>query len=243
MARRTQQRRGSSVCNDWRSWLPERKEAIFRARKLELESSFGMLGVALNEALELHHCGLVTKSWRCVFVTSQLCQRTTACLCALLSAMEEHAKHYGTVPNAAPLDATNFRGSRGQRSAKLNELMTHVLLTQRSQFLYKIHALEEMVHKLNEEFCGSAQQLAGGAAADPALQWSTLDSVHFDLNTCLQESIVILKSFLVVLPDDEILAFNHSFRDLQRPDPRHAPSSENADRWYHRRRTAEVAGK
>ena len=34
-----------------------------------------------------------------------------------------------------------------------------------------------------------------------------LDKGHFDLNTCLRESIVLLKSFLVVLPDEQVTAF------------------------------------
>jgi hypothetical protein len=243
VARRTQPRRSTSVSDDWRSWLPERKDVVFRARKLELESDFGMLSVALNEALEFRHCGRVSKSWQAVCITPALCQRTASSLCALLFTMEEHAKHYGTVPNAAPLDAANFRGTRDQRSAKFNEMMSHVLLTQRSQFLYKIRALEDMVQNLKEEFCASAEELAHGEAADPELQWCTLDSAHFDLNTCLQETIVILKSFLVVLPEDQILMFNNAVRSLQGPDRRQASSSDSTLRWYHRRRTAQVVGK
>jgi len=243
VTRRTQPRRGTTVKDDWRSWLSERKEEVFRARLFELETSYGMFSVVLNEALELHHCGRVAKSWQAACVTPALCNRLVLSLSGLLFAMEAHARHYGTVPNAAPLDVSNFRGSRGQRQARLNSLVSRVLLTERSQFFHKLRALEEMVEGLKQEFCSAAEDLAGGASQNPPLSWETLDSAHFDLNTCLRETIVILKSFLIVLPEDQIGMFEKCVRTLQRPRSPNTSSSESLVGWYHRRRTAQFAGK
>jgi hypothetical protein len=60
----------------------------------------------------------------------------TQTLAGLLRALSEHAKHYGTIPNAALLDPANFQGQRGQRSARMSSLLDHVLLSQRLQFLH-----------------------------------------------------------------------------------------------------------
>jgi hypothetical protein len=114
------------------------------------------------------------------------------------------------VGNTAPLDASNFRGSREQRTARISDLLSHVLLTQRSQFLHKIETLEEMVLSIRRTFCEVASDLGNGASAAPSSDWRAVDDAHFDLNTCLREVIVVLKSFLVVLPNDQLSVFQKS---------------------------------
>jgi hypothetical protein len=52
--------------------------------------------------------------------------------------------------------------------------------------------------------------LAAGLATDPATFWKVVDETHYDLNTCLRETIIMLKSFLHVLPDDELAGFQKS---------------------------------
>ena len=37
--------------------------------------------------------------------------------------------------------------------------------------------------------------------------WKIVDAAHYDLNTCLRETIIMLKSFLHVLPDEELPSF------------------------------------
>jgi hypothetical protein len=41
----------------------------------------------------------------------------------------------------------------------------------------------------------------------PESHWEALDSLHYDLNTCLRETIVVLKSFLLGLSPEELDAF------------------------------------
>jgi hypothetical protein len=128
----------------------------------------------------------------------------------VLHTLGEHAKHFGTIPNTAPLEASNFRGYREQRAARMSDLLSHVLLTQRSQFLHKIDTLEEMVLTIRNHFCEVASDLGSGVSEAPSSDWRALDDAHFDLNTCLRETIVLLKSFIVVLPDDQVGGFQKS---------------------------------
>ena len=126
------------------------------------------------------------------------------------SLLGEHAKHYGTIPNTAPLDAENFQSAKGQRSARMSGLLSRVLLSQRTQFLHKLGTLQEMVEDLGKEFCNCAEELGAGAATDPSVLWKIVDADHYDLNTCLRETIVVLKSFLRALPDDQLAGFQKS---------------------------------
>jgi hypothetical protein len=200
----------SSVQQDWRSWLPSEKAEVFGQQVRKLECFYGMFSVALNDAIELRQTGKWAKSCQAVRVLPPLCARLAHPLGALLRSLGEHAKHYGIIPNTAPLDPANFQGSREQRTARMSDLLSRVLLTQRSQFLHKISTLEEMVVDVGKHFRQAAEELGAGASTEPSEQWQTVDAAHYDLNTCLREAIVLLKSFLLVLPEEELGAFQET---------------------------------
>jgi hypothetical protein len=200
----------SSVQEDWGSWLPPAKAAAFDSCVRQLESFYGMFSVSLNEALELRRTGRSGQSRQAIFVIPALCARLARPLEGLLHTLGEHAKHFGVVPNIAPLDSSNFRGAQEQRTARLSDLLSFVLLTHRSQFLHKIDTLEEMVFSIRRHFSEIASDLGSGLSTAPSADWRAVDDAHFDLNTCLREAIVLLKSFLVVLPDDQLTVFQKS---------------------------------
>ena len=200
----------SSVQEDWRSWLPPAKAETFDSCVRQLELSYRMFSVSLNEALELRRIGKSGQSCQAIFVVPALCARLARPLEGLLNSLALHAKHFGVVPNIAPLDASNFRGLQEQRTARMSDLLSHVLLSQRSQFLHKIDTLEQMVLTIREHFHEVASDLGSGSSAAPSEDWRAVDDAHFDLNTCLREAIVLLKSFLIALPDDQLTIFQKS---------------------------------
>jgi len=231
--------RGRSVKDDWRAWLPAAKAQVFDMQVHRLESSYVMLSVSLDEALELRHLGHPGKSLLAVGITSGLCRLLTQPLAGLLRALSEHAKHYGTIPNAAPLDPANFQGHRGQRSARMSGLLSHVLLSHRLQFLHKVSTLEDMVVDLSKDFRHAADDLAEGNTLNPGKMWADVDADHYDLNTCLREAIVVFKSFLIALPDGQLGAFQQTVREQSQPQENKLSSPHRVIR--HRRMTA-IAG-
>jgi len=231
--------RGRSVRDDWSAWLPEPKEKLFHFHVQRLESRYAMWSVSLNEAIELRHLGQSAKSLQVVGVTSGLCKLLTQCLAGLLRSLYEHSKHYGTIPNAAPLDPSNFQGHRGQRAARMSGLLNHVLLSQRLQFLNKINTLGEMVEDLSKDYRQAAADLADGVAFDPRKTWEEVDLDHYDLNTCLREVIVVFKSFLIALPESQLGAFQKTVRQQSMPVGNALSASPQAD---HHRRMSAIAG-
>jgi hypothetical protein len=201
------------VQEDWSAWLPPAKEELFESCVHQFELFYRMFSVSLNEALELRRTGKSVHSCRAVFVIPVLCARLAVPLERMLHTLGEHGKHFGIVPNTAPLEASNFRGAREQHTARMNDLLSHVLLTQRSQFLHKIDTLEEMILGIRKDFYEVATDLGSGASEAPSADWRMIDDAHFDLNTCLRESIVVLKSFLVVLPNDQLSGFQKTITD------------------------------
>ena len=232
--------RGTSVKNDWRAWLPEAKDEVFRSYVHVLEVSYNMLSVSLDEALSLRQGGRLSKASQAACVTPDLCHRFAHPLVALLWSLGEHAKHYGTVPNAAPLDPSNFQGARGQRAARVSSLLCRILFSERSQFLYKLSTLSEMVEDLNQDFCSAAAEIAAEAPVDSNAEWQAMDAAHYDLNTCLREAIVLLKSFLLALPDDQLESFQATVR-TQMGVPR-SKKPTLAQRVIRHRRMAPMSG-
>lgn len=231
--------RGTTVQQDWRAWLPEEKAVVFHKQESHLESLYNMFSVSLDEAIGLRLGGFQVKSLKVLGITSELCKLLTCPLAGMLRALREHAKHYGTTPNTAPLDPANYQRHKGQRSARLSSLLNRVLFSQRLQFLHKVNTLEEMVEDLGEDFRTATDDLTEGVSVHPEQLWDEVNADHYDLNTCLREAIVLFKSFLVVLPVDQLGAFQNSVCEQSRVAASNLPTPQRVIR--HRRMRA-IAG-
>jgi len=65
---------------------------------------------------------------------------------------------------------------------------------------------------LARTFRHAADDLADGFSSNPEKMWADVDTDHYDLNTCLREAIVVLKSFLIALPESQLGAFQGTVR-------------------------------
>jgi len=199
--------RGNSVTQDWRKPLSGEKSRTYVNSLRSLETAYAMFSVNLDEAFGMRRCGRVVKAYQVLGVSPALCHRLAAPLHSLLCAMLDHAKHFGTTPNLAPLDRENFQSTKSQRAARLSDLFSKILLTRKSQFLHKITALADLVDELDSSFESTIEELCGQQSLRPERNWELLDMIHYDLNTCLREAVVLFKSFLHALPDAQLSEF------------------------------------
>jgi hypothetical protein len=199
--------RAHTVREDWLAWLPEEKVGLFEATSEELEAFYRMLSVTLNEAFALRAQGTLVQAREQAGISADLFDRLAAPLLAALRALEDHGRHFGTLPNVAALNASFFRGETAQRMARKDSLLHRVLFSSRSRFFHKLRALAETLEEIRVEFREAAEEIAYGASVHPAAHWEALDMLHYDLNTCLRETIVMLKSFLCALPNEEVQPF------------------------------------
>ena len=209
-------RRYDSVQQDWRAFLPEPKASLFRRLTQDLECDYMMLSISLNEMLDHQRAGKPTAACQGYEVLSPLCARLAIRINAVLHGMCQHARHFGVVPNLAPLEAANFRGERCQRSARYSHFLNQLLLSERSQFLNKLNTLEVIVDLIGDEFIVSVSQVRECSTPDVPRLLQTLDCGQYDLNTCLREADVLLKSFLIVLPEDQVANFDFTVNGLAR---------------------------
>ncbi len=204
----------ASVSQDWRMPLNAEKSYVYLNCISRFETAYTMFSVNLDEALGLRRTGRNAKAYQVLAVAPALCKRLSQPLLSMLRVMLDHAKHFGIAPNLAPLDAENFQNSRSQRVALFNHVFSRILLTRKSQFVHKISALADLVEELDSNFQCATEELTSGGSLQPDRHWEMLDSVHYDLNTCLRELVVLLKSFLHALPDQQLAGFQVALNDL-----------------------------
>jgi hypothetical protein len=205
--------RHALVSQEWRQPLSENKSRAYYKCIRRLETAYNMFSVNFDEALGMRRNGRDFKACQLLSVAPALCDLLAHPLLCLLRVMLDHAKHFGVAPNLVPLDAENFQNPRSQRVALFNDLLTRVLFTRKSQFVHKISALADLVDDLHSTFESTSEVLACGESMRPDDDWKLLDSVHYDLNTCLREAVVLYKSFLHALPEKHLADFQEPLDD------------------------------
>jgi hypothetical protein len=203
-----------SVRQDWFAGLPEERHRAFDAAVGGLESLYAMVSVALDEAFSAREKGALVLAREQVAISAELTNRLGIQLFEALRALEEYGRKARKYPQVAPLNADFFRGATAQRIAAMQEVMHRLMPTRRARFTHKVEALGQTVQELTKEYRAAAEEIAAGASTDPAGHWEALDLVHYDLNTCLRETIVILKSFLLALSSGQFEAFQERLTAL-----------------------------
>ncbi len=214
---KTWPQRARSVREDWLAWMPAEKDRIFDASVADLEASYSMLSVTLDEAFALSAQGALRQARDQAAVSATLFDRLAAQLAAAQRAMAEHARHFGTLPNVAPLKPAFFRGETAQHFARKSSLLSKILFPSRSRFFHKLSVLSEIAEELAREFREAAEELTEGRSVQPGARWEALDVLHYDVNTCLRETIVMLKSFLCALPNEEVARFRQKLGPFAEP--------------------------
>lgn len=215
--------RSGSVTQDWTKALSGEKSRVYLSSLRALETAYAMFSVNLDEGFELRRCGRTGKAYQVLGVAPALCRRLASPLHGLLCAMLEHAKHFGITPHLLPLNPENFQSSRSQRVARFSDLMSRILLTRRLQFSHKISAIADLVEELDASFEEAVEELCENQSLYPEREWELLDAAHYDLNTCLRETVVVFKSFLHALPEAQLSDFEARLRERS-PSPAALPT-------------------
>ena len=203
-ARADRVRRTATVHEDWLAWLPEAKDHLFAFTNQELEASYISLSVTLDDAFTLCKQGMFLQAREQAATFADLFERLASGSRAVLRALYEHGQQVGTVPNFAPLRSDYFRSERAKQIARTNSLCSFLILRPRKRFFRKLAAVEQVVADLHREARNLTRQISGATGLHVDKEWKRLEVLHYDLNTCLRETTVMLKSFLCVLPANEL---------------------------------------
>jgi hypothetical protein len=191
--------RRRSVRDDWIGAIPPEKRLTFDSTIQRWNTTYVIGSIALDEAFDLRNRGDLLHARQQAEISSELLLRLSADLVRSSEIIQDGARHVVDLPLVEPLKSSNFRSASAHRAASWNTLFHQVLFSARSRFFHKLRALGTTVTELAVEFDHTSARIVDGHAHDSAA-WSTLEMLHDDLNTCLRESEIVLKSFLRAIP-------------------------------------------
>jgi hypothetical protein len=206
--------RSRSVREDWLAWLPSDMDRLFDATRGELESSNVILSIALDEALGLCEQGEFERAQECLVVFADLFDRLANRLSLVIRTIKEHGSHFGTLPNVTPLASSNFRGATAQRISTKSALLAKVVFSGRTRFFHKLNSIEEIIEELQKESRSIVNKVGKGSHLVLDRSWRELEVRGYDLNTCMGETTVVLKSFFCALPPEELEPFRRKLVTL-----------------------------
>src|SRR6266851_9912577 len=206
--------RSRTVREDWFAWIPNEMDQLFDATRHELESSNFILSVSLDEALS--HCkgGQFDLAKERAIVIAGLFDRLAVRVGHVIRTIKDHGSHFGTLPNVRPLSPSNFRGATAQRVSLMSNLLAKVVFRERTRFFHKLYSLDEIVEELQKEVREIVRGISEGASQLTDRAWQQLEVLGYDLNTCMGETTVILKSFFCALPPEELETFREKLVNL-----------------------------
>jgi hypothetical protein len=193
------------VCQDWFSSLPREKSQLFDSVIQQWECSHAMMSVALSDALTLRSRGEIVCAREQVVMASDLLARLANILVSACRTIANYGRQNTSVPPVEPLKTSYFRGSSAKDAASWNSFLHIVLFRSRARFLQKLRILSGAIDGVSREFDQAVEELTVySLPADES--WDTVDSLHYDLSTCLRELEVVFKSLLRALPSDHVPA-------------------------------------
>jgi len=199
--------RSRTVHEDWFAWIPDEMDQLFDATRNEMETSNFILSISLDDALSLCKGGQFDSAKQRGIIIRGLFDRLAARVLHVIRTIRDHGSHFGTLPNVKPLSPSNFRGATAQRVSFMNNLLAKVLFGERTRFFHKLDSLGEITEDLQKEAHAILGGISEGMSEFPERAWRLLEVLGYDLNTCMGETTVILKSFFCALPPEELEAF------------------------------------
>jgi hypothetical protein len=200
-------------------------DQLFDATRSELETFNSILNITLDEALSLCKEGQFNSAKDRATIFASLFDRLAVRVNHVIRVIRDHGVHFGTLPNVRPLSPSNFRGATAHRVSLMDNLLAKVVFRQRTRFFHKLYALGEIVEELQKEVGAIVAEISEGVTRFPEQAWQRLEVLGYDLNTCMGETTVVLKSFFCVLPPEELGTFREELVNL----PPHPSSADQGE--------------
>jgi len=89
----------------------------------------------------------------------------------------------------------------------MSGLLAKVVFSGRTRFFHKLSSLGDVIEELQKEARSITSGVAHGGPEVTERAWRELEVLGYDLNTCMGETTVVLKSFFCALPAEELEPF------------------------------------
>jgi hypothetical protein len=206
-----------SVSDDWTGSLSPAKNELFECAVRRWETGNAMLSVALSEAFSCRSQSALVAARQHASVAADLAGGLAANLAKALQYLHGFACALSGLPSGNPLNPEFYRSETARHAAEWHSVRHGILLRDRSRFLHKLGTLARITQSVAHEFDETARDISDGTSTEPDSSWTSLNHLHYDLNTCLREAIVLFKSILHATPDHAVPALQSILDALASP--------------------------
>lgn len=204
---------------DWFGPISHAKLGVFRSSVEELDSLYWMLSVSMDEATALRKVGEYERAFQVISITPTLCARFARQLKRLLRMLQEHVSNHDLTPGVTPLPTSSLQSNRVQFSSLKGSLLIKMHFPQQFRFLAKCRALQALAERLSHDFCHSASALKETGSSNAAERICTaMCAAQYDLNSCVRETVEMLKCVLRVTPAEQLQTSNNNAVSAQSAD-------------------------
>ena len=206
-----------SILSVWFTRLPEEKAVVYDACATELESGFALLSVALNEGMRQQELGHLRSTREAAGLCRELAERHGRLLGSVLRVLDQESRHLAALPDALPIDGESYRTAAARSKCFWDGLLRRVLFSTRTRWLHKLNSLREILADISGTFVCTAEEISCGLSLTPLGEWAALEALHYDWNTCLQETVIHLKCLLDTAAPRELEGLRRELKALEKP--------------------------
>jgi hypothetical protein len=197
LARRNEKK----IQSEWETLLSPASERTFLQTRNHVERSSSMVGVAINEAIEMRKLGDLDEAIRFLDTSGDVIERFTPNLLSLLKVMIKFSRMMSAITPVSPILPHDFHLAELTNLAYLNRMLHHFLISARQRFRLKLYLLGKGVAIASRYLLqGIKNVVTRRSAADQ--EWEEIAKIGQDFQRLSNESVQSLRALLEALSTD-----------------------------------------
>jgi hypothetical protein len=197
LARRNEKK----VESEWTALLSPASEKIFQQARLDIETNTALVGVAMNEAVEVRQLGDLDEAVRFLNIGGDIIQRFTPNLLSLLSVMAKFSRMVSAIAPVNPMVPRDFYLTELTSLARLHNLLDHMLASAKQRFRLKLYILGKGLSMTSQYLVKSIRNVVTQRRSSDQ-EWEQIIGAEQDFQRLSTESIHSFRTLLLALSSD-----------------------------------------
>jgi hypothetical protein len=212
-------RNEKNVQTEWQTLLSPNSEKTFLQTRHQIERNSSMVGIAIDEAMEIRKLGDLDEAIRFLDTGSDVIERFTPNLLSLLKVMIRFSRMMSAITPVNPVLPQDFHLAELTNLAQLNRVLHQVLVSAKQRFRLKLYILGKGVSIASRYLVASIRNvISSRSMADQ--EWEEIAKISQDFQKLSNESVQSFRALLKGLSTD---AAKELARALCLPEESHPP--------------------
>jgi hypothetical protein len=194
-------RNEENVQAEWQTLLSPTSEKTFLQTRHQIERNSSMVGVAINEAMEIRKLGDLDEAIRFLDTGSDVIERFTPSLLSLLKVMIRFSRMMSAITLVNPILPQDFHLAELTNLAQLNRILYQILVSAKQRFRLKLYILGKGVTIASRYLIQSIRNVVTHRSAVDQ-EWEEIAKIGQDFQKLSNESVQSFHALLAGLSAD-----------------------------------------